>query len=133
MKKILLSLAALALAVSLNAQNYERSIFGVRAGVNVSTMNIGLDVSSLNLNIRPESYVGFNAGMNYQQLLLKSAPLYFETGLGVSLSGCAMEEMDCSLWYLQLPVMRSGLFLRCRGQRQLHVRRYYYQRVGLFG
>lgn len=110
MKKIFLSLAALVLAVSLNAQNYERSIFGVRAGVNVSTMNIGLDVSSLNLNIRPESYVGFNAGMNYQQLLLKSAPLYFETGLGVSLSGFAMEEMDCSLWYLQLPVMLSYKF-----------------------
>lgn len=110
MKKIFLSLAALVLAVSLNAQNYERSIFGVRAGVNVSTMNIGIDASSLNLNIRPESYVGFNAGMNYQQLLMKSAPLYFETGLGVSLSGFALDEMDCSLWYLQVPVMLSYKF-----------------------
>ena len=110
MKKIFLSLATLVLAVSLNAQNYERSIFGVRAGVNVSTMNIGIDASSLNLNIRPESYVGFNAGMNYQQLLMKSAPLYFETGLGVSLSGFALDEMDCSLWYLQVPVMLSYKF-----------------------
>lgn len=111
MKKIFLSLAALALAVSLYAQNYERSIFGVRAGVNVSNMNFGLDAGSMSLGIRLDSYVGFNAGMSYQQLLMKSAPLYFETGLGVSLSGLSMgEEMDCSLWYLQVPALLSYKF-----------------------
>ena len=40
MKKVLLIVAAILLANAVSAQNYEKNILGVRAGVNVSTCDI---------------------------------------------------------------------------------------------
>lgn len=77
MKKLLLTLVVAAVAAgSAMAQNYEKNIFGVRAGLNVS--NVSMDYFA------PKSKAGFHVAGVYQRLLTGSLPLYLETGLQVS-------------------------------------------------
>ena len=54
---------------SVSAQDLQKNIVGVRAGVNISTM--GIKVLMFNANM--SSKLGYNAGVSYERLLLKKA------------------------------------------------------------
>lgn len=105
MKKFIISLAALFLAATatLNAQTYEKNIFGVRAGLNISNMSMKMG----GIKLSPDAKAGLNVGGSYQRLLTESLPLYLETGLYVSQYGCSFESMSdarYSAWTLQVPL-----------------------------
>ncbi len=107
MKKLLLALAGIAfVAGSAVAQDYEKNIFGVRAGVNVANMS----AQGFSANSKVEFHV---AGV-YQRLLSSSMPLYLETGLSFSQKGCkyghGIENIKANAMYLQIPVMVNYKF-----------------------
>lgn len=111
MKKLLLALAGIAfVAGSAVAQDYEKNIFGVRAGMNVANMS----AQGLSAN----SKIGFHVAGVYQRLLSSSMPLYLETGLQFTQKGCkfdyANEEdsssMKLNALYLEIPVMVNYKF-----------------------
>lgn len=122
MKKVLLAAATIIMAASVSAyaQDYEKNIFGVRAGLNITNASMKSGALSLDTKARAGLYVG---GV-YQRLLTKSIPLYLETGLNVSqygtsidlgsmfggMTGEALPKVKCGLWYLQVPVMINYKF-----------------------
>ena len=83
MKKVLLIVAAILLGSAVSAQNYEKNILGVRAGVNVSTCDISIE----DVRINTGSRAGFHFAVTDQILLHRSLPLYLETGVGFSSRG----------------------------------------------
>lgn len=106
MKKLVLALMGIAvMAGSAMAQNYEKNIYGVRAGLNVANLSMdGLPTSSK---------VGFHVAGVYQRLLTSSMPLYLETGLQVSQKGCKLdfgESVKFNAMYLEIPVMVNYRF-----------------------
>ncbi len=107
MKKLLLALAGIAfVAGSAVAQDYEKNIFGVRAGMNVANMSVK--------GYSPDSKIGFHVSGVYQRLLTSSAPLYLETGLSFSQKGCKsgseVGDIKANAMYLQIPVMVNYKF-----------------------
>ena len=108
MKKLLLALAGVAMmSGSAMAQDYEKNIYGARAGLNVA--NISVDGYS------PNSKVGFHVSGVYQRLLTSSMPFYLETGLSFSQKGCKVGsevgDIKVNSMYLQIPVMVNYKFL----------------------
>lgn len=104
-----------------NAQDYERNIFGIRAGVNVSTVHMKTSGADYFNNVK--SRAGFTGGFSYQGLLMRTAPLYIETGLYYSMKGFKAKEherdgaIDYGVWeqkanpsYLQVPLMLNYQF-----------------------
>lgn len=84
MKKYALTLFVLLLAgAPLSAQNHEKNILGVRAGLNISWLTASLDHGSEFSNSR----VGFHISVSDQILLSKRLPLYLETGVNFSSRG----------------------------------------------
>lgn len=73
MKKVLLAAATIIMAASVSAyaQDYEKNIFGVRAGLNITNASMKSGALSLDTKARAGLYVG---GV-YQRLLTKSIPL----------------------------------------------------------
>lgn len=108
MKKLFLVLICFAFAVSTSAQ--EKSIFGVRAGLNVASM----DFSASGVTLSPDSKVSFQLGAAYQYNFLSSLPFYVETGLYFTGRGCKIdnegETLKANLYYLQVPVLVSYHF-----------------------
>ena len=89
------------------AQNYEKNIFGIRAGLNVS--NVSMDYFA------PKSKAGFHVAGVYQRLLTGSLPLYLETGLQISQKGCKINYEDSetdkyNATYVEIPVMVNYKF-----------------------
>lgn len=103
------------LVCSSYAQEYQKNIFGVRAGMNIANVNakmLGLDLDEL---VDLDSKVHFNAGISYERLLLNKAPLYLETGLYYTNKGFKVGYDDeslarCNIGYLQLPLMVNYKF-----------------------
>ncbi len=107
MKKLFFALVGVAMvASSAVAQNFEKNIFGVRAGLNVANMSM----QGLSANSR----AGFHVAGVYQRLLMDSQPLYFETGLQISQKGFKSEilgeKMSANPLYLEIPVMVNYKF-----------------------
>lgn len=107
MKKLLLALmGTVMVAGCAMAQNYEKNLYGVRAGLNVSNMSMqGLSANSK---------AGFHIAGVYQRLLAESLPVYLETGLQFSQKGCKLEyDYDKTIlnaWYLEIPLMVNYKF-----------------------
>ena len=106
MKKLILLVAAAVLFLgSANAQKFEKNIFGVRAGLNVS--NVRFD------GISPDSKIGFHIGGSYERLLA-SFPLYLETGLQLTWKGCQVDDEGftnkLNAAYLEIPIMVNYKF-----------------------
>lgn len=103
MKKLLLVLVGIAMtAGSIMAQDYEKNIYGVRAGLNLPNISMGGFVSTK---------AGFHVSGVYQRLLTKSIPLYLETGLSFSEKGYKFyNEYNVTSMYLQMPVMVNYKF-----------------------
>lgn len=102
------------LVCSSYAQEYQKNIFGVRAGMNIANVNakiLGLDLDAL---VDLDSKVHFNAGISYERLLLNKAPLYLETGLYYTNKGFKVGYDEglarCNIGYLQLPLMVNYKF-----------------------
>ncbi|MCD8275111.1 MAG: porin family protein [Alistipes sp.] len=85
MKKFLLAIVVVMMASSLSAQDLQKNIYGVRAGLNISTMS--LSGGGDDYNTSAKSKTSFHVGFDYQRLLMQSLPLYLETGLYYSNKG----------------------------------------------
>lgn len=108
MKKLLLTIVVAAVAAgSAMAQGYEKNLFGVRAGLNVSNVSTNY--------FAPKSKAGFHVAGVYQRLLTESLPLYLETGLQITQKGCKFNYGDSetdkyNAAYLEIPVMVNYKF-----------------------
>lgn len=105
MKKLLLIfVGTILVAGGAAAQDYQKHIFGVRAGLNIS--NISVD------GVSPQSKAGFHVGGVYQRLLTEAYPLYLETGLYLTQKGARVSDGIAKFrpMYLQVPVMVNWKF-----------------------
>ncbi len=95
-----------------SAQDYQKNIFGIRAGLNISSL--ADDEWGDTYPDRPAKF-GWNAGFAYQLMLGQTVPLYFETGLYLSNKGgkwagsqtventVTTESVMLGMTYLQIP------------------------------
>ena len=106
MKKLLLALmGTVMVAGCAMAQNYEKNLYGVRAGLNVASL--------LDQGMEVHSKTGFHIAGVYQRLLTESLPLYLETGLQLSQKGYKVqfyEREPYNAMYLEIPVMVNYKF-----------------------
>ena len=72
MKKVLLIVAAMLLANAVSAQNHEKNILGVRAGLNLSSYSISESGGS----ISTDSRASFHVAVSDQILLCNNCLLY---------------------------------------------------------
>lgn len=103
MKKVLLIMAAILLANAVSAQNYEKNILGVRAGLNLSSYSISAGGAS----ISTDSRASFHVAVTDQILLCNKLPFYLETGLAFSSRGGKVDGVSFRPSYLQIPVTTS--------------------------
>ena len=76
MKKVLLIVAAILLANAVSAQNYEKNILGVRAGLNLSSYSISAGGASISTDSRASFHVAVT-----DQILLCNKPSTSKPGL----------------------------------------------------
>ena len=83
MKRYALILLVLLLAGSVRAQQREKNILGVRAGLNISKLAVSAEDMPISIGWR----TGFRFAVSDQVLLTRKLPLYLETGVDVSSRG----------------------------------------------
>lgn len=83
MKKYTLLLLVLLLTGNARAQQYEKNILGVRAGLNVSKLTVSVEDMRISTGWR----TGFHFAVSDQVLLTRRLPLYLETGVDFSSRG----------------------------------------------
>lgn len=117
MKKFILCLLAVAAGMSAFGQG---RVMGVRAGLNVTSIDLSAGSNSFSFDSR----ASYNVGFAYQQPLLRTLPLYLETGLYLTGRGGSVnasnfdlgfdEELSgkvkFNMLYLQVPVVVSWHF-----------------------
>lgn len=101
MKKTFLILAAILLAATVSAQNHEKNILGVRAGLNLSSYSI----SESGVSLSTDSRASFHVAVVDQILLCNRLPFYLETGLAFSSRGGKVSGGSFRPSYLQIPVL----------------------------
>ena len=101
MKKTLLILTALLLANAVSAQNHEKNILGVRAGLNLSSYS----VSEGGISLSTDSRASFHIAVTDQILLSERLPFYFETGLAFSSRGGKIAGASLRPSYIQIPAL----------------------------
>ena len=101
MKKTFLILAAILLATTVSAQNHEKNILGVRAGLNLSSYSI----SESGVSLSTDSRASFHVAVVDQILLCNRLPFYLETGLAFSSRGGKVSGGSFRPSYLQIPVL----------------------------
>lgn len=101
MKKLILTLVGAMMTISLAvAQNYQKNIYGVYAGLNVAK-----------LSVNTNSKLGFHVGGSYERLLMNTHPLYLETGIQFTQKGYSLDdEYSGNASYLEIPVMVNYKF-----------------------
>lgn len=112
-------LCLLAVAAGMSAFGQGR-VMGVRAGLNVTSIDLSAGSNSFSFDSR----ASYNVGFAYQQPLLRTLPLYLETGLYLTGRGGSVnasnfdlgfdEELSgkvkFNMLYLQVPVVVSWHF-----------------------
>ena len=101
MKKIFLALTIMLLANAASAQNHEKNILGVRAGLNLSSYSISAGGAS----ISTDSRAAFHVAVVDQILLCNRLPFYLETGLAFSSRDGKVDGASFRPSYLQIPVL----------------------------
>lgn len=116
MKHAILLLTALLLANTVAAQphepggdRYEKNILGVRAGMNLSKLDVSAEGAAISTGWR----TGFYFAVSDQILLTRKLPLYLETGVDFSSRGGKalievygeMYETTLNPFYLQVPLL----------------------------
>lgn len=99
MKKVILILGAMLLAGSVSAQDYQKNILGVRAGLNLSKYSVSSG------SIDAKSRAAYHVAVTDQILLCNKLPLYIETGLGFSSRGSKVGDTNYRPSYLQVPLL----------------------------
>ena len=89
------------LANAASAQNHEKNILGVRAGLNLSSYSISAGGAS----ISTDSRAAFHVAVVDQILLCNRLPFYLETGLAFSSRGGKVDGASFRPSYLQIPVL----------------------------
>lgn len=89
------------LTSALSAQNYEKNILGIRAGLNLSDLSLSDEGVTFDTNSR----AGFHIAVTDQILLCHKMPLYLETGLVFSSRGGKVKDDTMRPSYLQIPVL----------------------------
>lgn len=122
MKKAILILTALLLAATVAAQphgpgapRYEKNILGVRAGVNISKLDVSAEGAAISTGWR----TGFYFAVADQILLTRKLPLYLETGVNFSSRGGKalieaygqMFETTLNPFYIQVPLLLNYHFV----------------------
>lgn len=109
MKKFLLIVVATMFVGTISAQDWQKNIFGIRVGANLSNLTFKSS-GSISGDIRPN----FHAGFNYERLLLNNIPLYIESGLYYSNKGYKLIDYDekhiVSFNYVEIPLMVNYKF-----------------------
>lgn len=121
MKKLFLTLlCAVLTAGAVSAQEYQKHVFGVRAGLNFA--NVSFD------GISPESKAGFHLGGSYQYLFTDRMPLYLETGLQITQKGFKHDSSSwkCNAFYFEIPVLVTYKFEVADDIRLLPAGGFYY-------
>lgn len=106
MKKVLLIVAAILLASAVSAQNYEKNILGVRAGLNLSSLSL----SESGVSLSSDSRASFHVAVVDQILLCNRLPFYLETGLAFSSRGGKLGILNFRPSYIQVPVLLNYHF-----------------------
>lgn len=101
MKKALLILTAILLTSAVSAQDYQKNILGVRAGLNLSSYSI----SAGGVSVSTDSRAAFHVAVVDQILLCDRLPFYLETGLAFSSRGGKVDGASFRPAYLQIPVL----------------------------
>lgn len=113
MKKAILCLFVVFAGLTASAQ--EKGTFGVRAGLNVANLTF----SSGGASYSPDSRASFHVGFAYQAPVLRTHPLFVETGLYLTGRGASVDGMELAdapgkvkmnMLYLQLPLSLSWHF-----------------------
>lgn len=99
MKKVLLIVAAILLASAVSAQNYEKNILGVRAGLNLSSLSL----SESGVSLSSDSRASFHVAVVDQILLCNRLPFYLETGLAFSSRGGKLGILNFRPSYIRFP------------------------------
>ena len=119
-KAALILAGVLFMGTTVSAQGYPKNIFGIRGGLNVSSMRLKVDGVNISNNRQPK--VGWHLGVADQILLTRSIPLYFETGLMFTNKGVRyvqkekdanyklVEKENYGVTYLQIPLKLSYHF-----------------------
>ena len=94
-------MAAILLANAVSAQNHEKNILGVRAGLNLSSYSI----SESGVSVSTDSRAAFHVAVSDQILLCDRLPFYLETGLAFSSRGGKLSGVSFRPSYLQIPVL----------------------------
>ena len=103
MKKILFTLlGSVLLAGSAVAQDWAKSNYGVRLGLNISNAAVE--------NLSTDAKMGFRVGGFYEHKVMANAPLYVETGLNFSQQGFKRDSFKANLWYMEIPVLVNYKF-----------------------
>lgn len=102
MKRFFMLVFTSLMLCTVSAQELQKNIVGVRAGLNVSDCAVSAGDF--------ESKTAFHVGFSYERLLSKNTPLYLETGLQLSSKGFQLnvygeEQYTCNAYYLELPLM----------------------------
>ncbi len=101
--KTLLLLLLLSITGIVQAQELEKNIFTIRGGANFSDLKTDYTPT--------DSKIGIHAGATYERILSKRFPLYLETGLLFSQTGCKNFNDDkINAYILQIPIMINYKF-----------------------
>ena len=92
MKKFILCLLAVAAGMSAFGQG---RVMGVRAGLNVTSIDLSAGSNSFSFDSR----ASYNVGFAYQQPLLRTLPLYLETGLYLTGRGGSVNASNFDLGF----------------------------------
>lgn len=101
MKKVFFILAATLLASVVSAQNHEKNILGIRAGLNLASYT----ASAEGVSVSTDSRAAFHVAVTDQILLCDKLPFYLETGLAFSSRGGKLSDINARPFYLQIPVL----------------------------
>ena len=124
-KNFLITALLLLISGSVSAQTPEKNIFTIRGGVNLSDFSTDYTPT--------DTKVGFRVGATYERVLSRKLPLYLETGLICTQTGCRDFDHDKINGYsLQIPVMINYKF-RLSEQFALYPSVGLYYAVGMGG
>ena len=137
MKRIVFLLFALLCSMNFYAQMWDSSkpdknlTFGVRAGVNLSTITSGWSPTHAKFNPKTQFHLGLITDIK------QSKSFGFETGLMLSMKGAEMDSTtgrssyDVSIQYMQIPVLaKVKLFLSPETNVQLKAGPYLAFKIG---
>lgn len=106
MKRILLILIALAAAAGVRAQQPEKNLLGVRAGLEIGYIRARGEY----VHGTTQPRVGFRVGVSDQVLLWRRLPLYIETGVHFASRGGRYDGTVFRPMQLQVPLLATWHF-----------------------